>query len=73
MARRTGQRDRGGGGFLVWWPQQRWGGTRRRWPGCGRCRRDLRHARRRGERERMTGVPKGINELSGKVLKIRMN
>jgi hypothetical protein len=29
--------------------------------------------RAEGERERMTGVPKGINELSGKVLKIRVN
>jgi hypothetical protein len=70
MARRTGRRDSGvreipgavadsGAGVA--------GGGRR--PECGRCRRDSRHARRGWEREEMTGVSKGVIELSGKVLK----
>jgi hypothetical protein len=51
MARRTGRqgprraRDSRHGGR-----PRRWEGMRGCWPGCGRCRRDSRYARR-GERE----------------------
>jgi hypothetical protein len=70
MARRADRRDRGVRGIpgVV---ADRGAGVARdgRWPGCGRCRRDLRHARRRGERENDQGFKRGVNELSGKVLK----
>jgi hypothetical protein len=76
MARRTGRRDRdvrGIPGVVA----DRGAGTARdgRWPECGRCRRDSRHAHQRGERERRgktTGVSKGVVELSGNVLKTRV-
>jgi hypothetical protein len=72
MARRTGRRDRGVReipGVVA----GRGAGAARdgRCPGRRRCRRDSRYARRRGERER-SGFRKGVNELNGKVLKIRM-
>jgi hypothetical protein len=73
MARRIGRRNRSLRGIpgLV---ADRGAGTARngRWPGCGRCRRDSRHARQRGERGEDDRVPEGINELSGKVLKTRV-
>jgi hypothetical protein len=51
---------------------RRWGGTRGCRLECGRCRRDSRHARRGWERETVTRVSKGENELSWTVLKTRV-
>jgi hypothetical protein len=64
MARRTGRRDRGVRGIPGVVADRGAGAARDGW-----CRRDSRHARRGCERGKTTGVPKGINELSGKVLK----
>jgi hypothetical protein len=51
MARRIGRRDRGVRGIPVVVADRGAGAAcDGRWPGCGRCRRDSRHARRRGER-----------------------
>jgi hypothetical protein len=60
MARRTGRRDRGVRGIPSVVADRGAGATRDgRWPGCGRCRRDSRHARRRGERENDRGFERG--------------
>jgi hypothetical protein len=46
MARRSGRRNRGVRGILGVVADRGAGAARdRRWPGCGRCRRDSRHAR----------------------------
>jgi hypothetical protein len=71
MARRTDRRDRGVRGIPDVVADRGAGATHDgRRPKRRRCRRDLRHARRRGERT--TGVSKGVNEVSGKVLKTRV-
>jgi hypothetical protein len=72
MARRTGRQDRGGAGFPAWWStaalgRHAWAMARVRAVPAGFA------ARAPKGRERTTGVPKGINELSGKFLKIRVN
>jgi hypothetical protein len=70
MARWTGRRDRGGAGFLLWWPTATLG--RHAWvmarvravpAGFATCA--------PMERNRL-GFRKGVNELSGKVLKTRV-
>jgi hypothetical protein len=68
MARRTGQRDRGSAGFPSWWPTAALGQhaqtmARVRAVPAGFA------ARAPRVRERMVGVSKGVNELSGKNLK----
>jgi hypothetical protein len=72
MARRTGRRDRGVR-VIPCVVADRGAGAARygRCPGCGRCRRDSRHARRGGEKkgENDWGLEGGVIELSGKVLK----
>jgi hypothetical protein len=73
MARRTGRRDHGGARFPAWWPtaalgQHAWAMARVWAVPAGFAARAPRV--REGK---TTGVPKGINELSGKVLKIRVN
>jgi hypothetical protein len=69
MARQTGQRDRGVReipGVVA--DRDAWAARDGRWPGCGRCRRDSRHARRGEERGgRRPGSRRGVIELSGKV------
>jgi hypothetical protein len=69
MARRTGRRDRGGAGFPAWWPTAALGrhamGDGPSAGGAG----GIRGTRAEGERENDRGFEKGVNELSGKVLK----
>jgi hypothetical protein len=73
MARRTGRRDRGVRGIPDVVADSGAGAACvGRQPECRRCRRDSRHARRRGERENDRGFERGVNELSGKVLKTRV-
>jgi hypothetical protein len=68
MERRADQRDRGVRGIPGVVADRGAGAARDgRRPERRRCRRDSRHALRRGERT--AGVSKGVNELSGKVLK----
>jgi hypothetical protein len=71
MARRTGRRDRGVRRIPAVVADRGAGAARDwRWPKGRRCRRDSRHARR-GEKNR-PGFRRGVNELSGKVLKTRV-
>jgi hypothetical protein len=74
MARRTGLRDRCGAGFPAWWPTAAPGAARvGDGPGAGGAG-GIRGTCAEGERgENDRGFPKGINELSGEVLKIRVN
>jgi hypothetical protein len=65
MARRTGRRDHGGAGFPSWWPTARVGDG----PGAGGAAEFTARAPREGNRP---GFRKGLNELSGKVLKTRV-
>jgi hypothetical protein len=71
MARRTGRRDRGVRGIPGVVADRGAGVTRDvRQPEHRRCRRDSRHARRGKGIDR--GFERGLNELSGKVLKTRV-
>jgi hypothetical protein len=70
MARRTGQRDCGGAGLLLWWPtaalgRHAWVMARVRVVPAGFVARAPREKNR-------PGFKKGVNELSGKVLKTRV-
>jgi hypothetical protein len=68
MARRTGRRDRGVRGIPSVVADRGVGATRDgQRPERRRCRRDSRHERRREKNG--PGFRKGVNELSGKVLK----
>jgi hypothetical protein len=72
MARRTGWRDRGSAGFPAWWPTA---ALRRHTWAMAQTRAVPAEFAARAPRVRegkTTGVPKGVKELSGKVLKIRM-
>jgi hypothetical protein len=70
MARRTGRRDLGGAGFPSWWPTAALG--RHAWV-MARVRAVPADFAARAPRERnRTGFRKGLNELSGKVLKTRV-
>jgi hypothetical protein len=74
MARRTGRRDHGVRGIPGVVADRGAGAARDgRWPGCGRCRRDSWHARRRGETEGEDDRGfEGVVELSENVLKTRV-
>jgi hypothetical protein len=70
MARWTGRWDRGGAGFPSWWPtaalgRHAWAMTRVRAVPAGFAARVPRGKNRPGFR-------KGVNELSGKILKTRV-
>jgi hypothetical protein len=71
MARRTGRRDRSGAGFPAWWPtaalgRQAWVMAQVRAVPAGFAARALR------VRENGRGFERGVNELSGKILKTRV-
>jgi hypothetical protein len=73
MARRTARRNRGVCRIPGVVADHGAGAARDgRCPGCGRCRRDSRHARRGEKRENDRGFERGVNELSRKVLKTRV-
>jgi hypothetical protein len=71
MARRTGRRDHGGAGFPAWWPTAVLG--RHAWA-MARVRAVLAGfaARAPRVRENGWGFERGVNELSGKILKPRV-
>jgi hypothetical protein len=70
MARRTGRRDRSGAGFPSWWPTVALG-RHTRVMARVRAVPAVFAARAPRERNRL-GFRKGVNELSGKVLKTRV-
>jgi hypothetical protein len=70
MAMRTGRQDRGGAGFLSWWPTEALG--RHAWVMAWVQAVPVGFAVRVPREKNRAGFRKGVNELSGKILKTRV-